>query len=350
MSSDIPSTPRVSAILIFLNGEQFIAEAIESIRAQTYTDWEMILVDDGTTDGATAIARSFAEREPHRIRLIEHPGHANRGMSASRNAGINAARGDIIAFLDADDIWLPHRIEAHVAILDQHPEVGVVLGATMWWRSWMTSGRSRLKPWLYTDTVHDSGLPLNQVILPPAVAISYLEQRGGSMPGICSVTICRDVAIGVGGFNDDFRTLYEDQVFHFRAALRVPIWVTDEVVACYRQHDESACNKEGRMASDVRMRPAFLTWLQDHLIDSGCKDARLWKAFRAEMMRFDQPRLWWWSRLPVRARDWWNVHSRRLWIMLLTPTGYNGLRRWLGMSHVDLHPGLRLPDAPEPRQ
>jgi hypothetical protein len=93
------------------------------------------------------------------------------------------------------------------------------------------------------------------------------------------------------------------------------------------------------------MRPLLLAWLQDHLVDSGCKDARLWKAFRAEMMRFDQPRLWWWSRLPVRARDWWNVHSRRLWITLLTPAGYNGLRRLLGLSHVDVGTGFTAPTA-----
>ncbi|HPU16044.1 MAG TPA: glycosyltransferase family 2 protein [Polymorphobacter sp.] len=345
--SVIATTPKVSAVLIFLNGEDFIAEAIESVRTQTFTDWELILVDDGTTDGARAIAHGYAEREPQRIRLIEHPGHANRGMSASRNAGIAAARGNIITFIDADDIWLPRRLAAHVAILDQHPEIGVVLGATMWWRSWMTDGRSWLKPWLYTDTVHQSGLPLDRVIAPPEVAINYLESRGGSMPGICSVTVRRDVVRAVGGFNDDFRTLFEDQVFHFRTALRVPIWASDEVVACYRQHDESACNKEGRMASDLRMRPLFLAWLQDHLVDSGCKDARLWKAFRAEMMRFDQPTLWWWTRLPVRARDWWNVHRQRLWIMLLTPAGYNRLRRWLGMSHADQVPALHEPVTPE---
>lgn len=337
------AAPKVSVILIFLNGEAFIAEAIDSILAQTFADWELILVDDGTTDGASAIARAYADSHPERIRLIEHPGHANRGMSASRNAGIAVARGDYIAFLDADDVWMPRRLEVHVAILDRHPDVGVVMAPTLMWRSWQTTGRSWFKPWQYLDSVIESGLPAHRVIAPPEVAVSYLERRGGSMPGICSVTVRRDVALAVGGFNDDFRTLYEDQVFHFRTALRVPIWVNDEVLAWYRQHDESACNKEGRMASDLRMRPLFLDWLQGHLVDSGCKDARVWQAFRIEMMRFDQPMLWWWSRLPIRARDWWNVHSRRLWITLLTPTGYSRLRRWLGMAPVDLNPALPVP-------
>ena len=80
----MPGAPMVSAIIIFLNGERYIAEAIESIRAQTFADWELILVDDGTTDGATAIARRYAAEHPGRIIYTEHPGHENRGMSASR--------------------------------------------------------------------------------------------------------------------------------------------------------------------------------------------------------------------------------------------------------------------------
>jgi glycosyltransferase involved in cell wall biosynthesis len=330
----MPDTPMVTAILIFLNGEAFIAEAIESIIAQTFTDWELILVDDGSTDGATQIAKNFAGRYPGRIRYVDHPGHANCGMSASRNAGINAARGDILAFLDADDIWLPRRLEAHVAILAREPDVAVVMGPTLWWRSWMGAARSPRKPWLTTDTVGEIGLPLHQIIPPPEVALSYLVRRGATLPGICSVTVRRAAALAVGGFNPDFRTLYEDQVFHFRIGLRFPIWVDDDVLARYRQHDESACNKEGRVASDIRMRPVFLAWLQRHLGEIGCEDQRLWNALRAEMLRFERPTYWAITRFPIRFRDWWNVNSRRLWIMLFTPSGYNRLRRLFGLSHV----------------
>lgn len=77
--------PRVSAIIIFLNGEEFIAEAIDSIIAQTFADWELILDDDGTTDDATAFAKGYAARHPGRIRFIEHRGQENRGKSAPRN-------------------------------------------------------------------------------------------------------------------------------------------------------------------------------------------------------------------------------------------------------------------------
>src|SRR4051794_9610371 len=112
--------PQVSAIIIFLNAERFIAEAIESVFAQTYDDWELLLVDDGSTDAGTTIARQCAERYPGRVRYLEHEGHRNRDMPATRNLGIRNAHGPYIAFLDADDVWLPHKLEQQVAILESH--------------------------------------------------------------------------------------------------------------------------------------------------------------------------------------------------------------------------------------
>ena len=123
-------TPRVSVVMIFLDEERFLAEAIESVRAQTFTDWELLLVDDGSSDGSSAIARGYAEREGDRIRYLEHPGHENRGMSASRNLGIRHARGDLVALLDADDVWLQHKLSRQVALLDANPDAEMIYGAT----------------------------------------------------------------------------------------------------------------------------------------------------------------------------------------------------------------------------
>src|SRR5215211_5603498 len=94
------SKPRVSAIIIFLNAEKFIEEAIESVFGQTYDDWELLLVDDGSTDYSTQIALRYAEHYPEKVRYLEHPGHENRGMSAARNLGLSHARGEYVAFLD----------------------------------------------------------------------------------------------------------------------------------------------------------------------------------------------------------------------------------------------------------
>src|SRR5206468_1190432 len=103
-------SPRVSVITIFYNAAEFLGEAIESVLAQDYCDFELLLVDDGSTDAGSAIAQSFAKSEPGRIRYLHHSGHENRGMSASRNLGIREARGDIIGFIDADDRWRTNKL------------------------------------------------------------------------------------------------------------------------------------------------------------------------------------------------------------------------------------------------
>ena len=329
-------SPRVSAIIIFLNGERFIAEAIDSVIAQTFTDWELILVDDGTTDGATAIAQHYAAEHPDRIRYIEHPGHENRGMSASRNAGIRAARGEFVAFLDADDIWLPRRLDVHVAALDAQPDVAMTMAPTLLWSSWDQGSAQRKSRWMRSDYATELGLPIGKALEPPIVAIGYLESHGGNVPGICSLLARRADVLAAGGFEEGFRTLYEDQVFFFRMALRYRILVLGEVLDYYRQHPSSACHAAGGAVGDMQMRPIFLEWLQDHMIDGGFKSKRLWRAFRAERWRFDNPQLFTLVSAPRRLIDTWNVYTRRLVIVMLTPRGYNWLRRKFRLSVVDV--------------
>ena len=82
----------VSVVIIFLNAENFIEEAIESVLAQTYGQWELLIVDDGSTDGSKNMARDYAIKNPDKIIYLEHPEHQNQGMSASRNLGIKHAK------------------------------------------------------------------------------------------------------------------------------------------------------------------------------------------------------------------------------------------------------------------
>ena len=113
--------PLVSVIMIFLNAERFIQEAIESVLAQSYTGWELLLIDDGSVDSSGEIARQYAGRYARKMRYLSHAGGANLGMSASRNLGIKSARGELIAFLDADDVWLAEKLEQQVEILRLQP-------------------------------------------------------------------------------------------------------------------------------------------------------------------------------------------------------------------------------------
>jgi glycosyltransferase involved in cell wall biosynthesis len=100
------------------NGERFLAEAIDSVIAQSYGNQEIVVVDDGSTDGSAEIARSRG------VRYCLQP---NQGVAAARNTGLAAAQGELIAFLDQDDTWLPHKLEAQVAFLADRPWVDLVI-------------------------------------------------------------------------------------------------------------------------------------------------------------------------------------------------------------------------------
>jgi glycosyltransferase involved in cell wall biosynthesis len=111
--------PKVSVVIPTYNRERLIARAVESVLAQTFKDYEIILIDDGSTDQTKEILRSFEGR----IRYIYQ---TNAGISGARNRGIQESSGEYIAFLDSDDTWLPEKLAEQVRILDTRPEIGIV--------------------------------------------------------------------------------------------------------------------------------------------------------------------------------------------------------------------------------
>jgi len=111
--------PKVSVIIPAYNCERTIAATVDSVLAQTYRDFELIVVDDGSTDGTAAILRGYGSR----LTYVYQP---NRERAAARNNGIRHATGEYLAFLDADDAWLPHKLERQVEALDRNPHAGLV--------------------------------------------------------------------------------------------------------------------------------------------------------------------------------------------------------------------------------
>lgn len=116
-----PSNPRVSVVMALYNAETYLRQAIGSVLAQTYSDFELLIVDDCSTDHSLAIARSFGDG---RIRILRH--QTNVGAAASRNEAMTQARGEFIAIMDADDVCAPNRLERQIAFLDGHPATGLV--------------------------------------------------------------------------------------------------------------------------------------------------------------------------------------------------------------------------------
>jgi glycosyltransferase involved in cell wall biosynthesis len=113
--------PKVSVVIPVFNGENFIRDAIDSVLAQTFKDFELIVVDDGSTDSTREITEGFGSRV-----IYKYQPNAQTGTACpAYNTGISMASGEYLAFLDHDDRWYPHKLESQVAILDRHPEVGL---------------------------------------------------------------------------------------------------------------------------------------------------------------------------------------------------------------------------------
>jgi glycosyltransferase involved in cell wall biosynthesis len=243
--------PRVSVIMIFLDAAAFMEESIESVRQQTLEDWELLLVDDGSTDASSEIARAYETRD-RRIRYLEHPRHENRGMSASRNLGIADARGELIAFLEADDIWLPEKLQKQAELLDANPRAAMVYGPTLLWYSW-DRGREHSPP----DRHRILGVEPDRLYEPPALVPRFLR-REAQTPSTCGVLVRREAVARVGGFEDAFHGMYEDQVFFYKLCLSEPVYVTHHCWDWYRQHRASASIRTCTRATPCR--PTTIPW------------------------------------------------------------------------------------------
>jgi glycosyltransferase involved in cell wall biosynthesis len=282
------AAPRVSVITPFLNAGSFLAEAIESVRAQTLREWELLLVDDGSTDVSTAVARVYAERFPERIRYFEHPGHANRGKSVSRNLGIARARGEFVVFLDADDVLLPGKLERQVRLMALHPRVTMVYGNTEWWRSWDGSSRRRDRP-------QKLGVALDRTYSPPALLTTWLR-KPGMVPSLCAVLARTEVVRRIGTFDEKIQDLYEDQIFLVKMVMSAEVFVESGCGERYRQHPDSTSARaivtgEYHPVRPNRARQVFLQWLQDYLGSLGVPDAPLARALHAATFPYRCPRL-----------------------------------------------------------
>ncbi len=277
--------PLVSVVNIFFNAEKYFAEAIESVIAQTYDNWELLLVDDGSTDKSTEIALLYAEKYPGKIRYLQHPEHQNLGKSTSRNLGINSAKGDYIALLDADDIFLPPKLEKQVAILESYPEAGMVYGPTLYWYSWTgdKSDRSR-------DSFARLGVEPNNVFYPPTLLTLYLTDTG-TVPSPCGLLARRDVIQATGGFDERIQHLYEDQVFFAKMCLKAPVFVESGCWDKYRQHLESSSNIAILTGEYHPVKPnsahkTYLHWLEEYISGQGINDTQLLEALNKAFLPY----------------------------------------------------------------
>lgn len=201
----------ITAVIPARDAAPFLADAIDSVRAQSRPVKEIIVVDDASTDDTAAIA------EARGARVIRHT--VARGNGATRNTGVRAARTDLVALLDADDLWLPHHCATVAGLLESNPPAAVAYSA--------------LK--LFGDGVGPD-TPLHTPPLPPGRPIEvYLDclRKDVGQPSAC--VIWRDRALAIDGFDEEM-PLGVDFDFNLRLSERFQFVVTHEVTALYRRH------------------------------------------------------------------------------------------------------------------
>ncbi len=198
----------ISVIVPVYNGESFLREAIESIHRQDHRPGEIIIVDDGSTDGTSVIASEFPD-----VRYVYQP---NGGPASARNAGLRLARGNIICFLDADDIWSPNKLAHQFSCMMADPSVDIVIGLSQLTRQTrLLDGKRKFESYL------DPRLMLN-----------------------LGATMMRKSAFHTVGLFDETLRYTEDWDWFMRAReLNVGTTVLKQVVQFHRRHDQNITNQ-----------------------------------------------------------------------------------------------------------
>jgi glycosyltransferase involved in cell wall biosynthesis len=294
----MPDQPLVSVITAVYNGQAFLSEAIAGVLAQSYPHWEYWLVNDGSTDATTAIARQAAADHPGRIHYLEHPGFQNRGACTSRNLALANARGKYAAILDADDFWFPHKLAGQIAIAQQFPQAGLIYSLSEYWRDW--SGDSK-----DAGTNHVPPLaPGDRLYHPPELMrISYpLGPYGAPCPS--SMLIDRELLSRLGGFEERFNRhqVFEDQAFLAKLYLSTPVYVSIHCWDRYRIHPDSCCSVAERTGKLAAARRIYFQWLHDFLLSQNVSDQAIWKAWRRETLRYRHPVLFFCMRVARRLK------------------------------------------------
>ncbi|WP_292521841.1 glycosyltransferase [Methanoculleus sp.] len=229
--------PAVSVVIPLYNKRPHIARAVTSVLAQTVRDVEVIVVDDGSTDGGAEVVRGF-----DRVRLIRQE---NRGVSAARNRGIAAARGELVAFLDADDEWMPGHLEALVRLRERYPCAGIYATAYL-----ISEGGGRVRaPSL------GPGVPPEpwEGLLP-----SYFKAAALGEPPLSASTVAvpRSILHETGGF--DTRVWSgEDVDLWGRIALKYPVAFTRDGPGIYHKAASNrACTRREPIPEHPFIAPA----------------------------------------------------------------------------------------------
>ena len=256
----IETTDLISVIVPFLNGGTWLLEALQSVISQTYTNWELIVIDDGSQPYHSQMAVEFCRQHKEKICYIEHEGHCNRGVSASRNEAAKLARGKYLAFLDADDKWLPAKLETQLRFLKTHPQASMACEGIIKWYSWQDKNAN--------DYVHPIGVPAGKCYLPLKLTKLLYPFTEAAPPAPSGFMIKKETFERIGGFESSYHgiyELYEDQAFLAKMYLQEVIYIAGTANVMYRKREDSMCSAAADIGRYQTVRAFFFNWLQNYM-------------------------------------------------------------------------------------
>jgi glycosyltransferase involved in cell wall biosynthesis len=248
--------PKVTVLIPVYNRERYVRDAIDSILAQTFTDFELLVIDDGSTDGSQEVVRSYCNP---RIRLVCN--EINQGIPKTRNTGIRLARGEYLAFLDSDDWAYPERLAKQAAFLDNHPDYAAVSA----WTDWMD----------------EEGRPLRGIkrkaVSPEEIAAQRLFRSGLRN----SASMARTVVLRNYGHQEQYDTS-EDFDLWSRIAAKHKLASLPEVLVRCRRHKSRITREQ---AHRVKGRRLAIYATQLHALGVAFTDTDLERHFLLRSMR-----------------------------------------------------------------
>lgn len=269
------NNPLISIVMCFLNEERFLKEAIESVLQQEYANWELFLIDDGSTDESTNIARWYSQQYPSKIFYGHHEHHANKGLAASRNYALKKSAGELVAFLDGDDVWLPNFLSEIVGVFEKQ-SVSMVCEATEYWYSWDDS--------IQEDVIVPIGTMQDKQYTPAQLMLNLYPLGKGAAPCVCGIIVKKDALYKHRGFEEAFKGMYEDQTFLTKFYLNEKVYISSKCNNRYRQNRGSLVSASHETGMYIHERKRFLNWLEQYFKHNHVSDRKLKKLlFKAQM-------------------------------------------------------------------
>lgn len=251
---------RVSIVVPMYNAAKYIIETLESVRSQTYKNWELFVVDDGSSDASADIVNEYFSQHQGMGLLLSHPQKKNRGTSSSRNLGMEHANGELLCFLDADDVWDHNFLDSLIQVFEEYPQVSMAYCPALLWHT----HQNRAK-----DKIQRLGIKANRIVDSFLLFKLFLIGHADT-PSPSGIMIRRQALAEAGGWEVMFRDMYDDQVLYSKLLLNgINVYVKDECLYRYRQHDESLCHIAEKEKREPKSRKIYLEWLNQYLLEKG---------------------------------------------------------------------------------